>query len=177
MNITKLTKTCNTTRKVVKTMRIIMYVAIALFIIVTAVFFVPAFSEPLSSITVQDEITGSPIVYTNTDLAVKCSFAVVSLVLGSFIMLLCERVLKSVNTESTPFVAENVGRLKNMSKLFVCLSVIPSFVAQIVGLIFGSRMMYMDVELGKLAIALVVWCIALIFEYGVSLQEREDETL
>jgi len=97
--------------------------------------------------------------------------------IGSFIMLLCERILKTVNTERTPFVAENVKRLKIMAVLMACLSVVPSWLSQIVSFIMGNRNLLMSVELGMLLIALVIWCLALIFEYGVSLQEREDETL
>ena len=188
----RLAKTCNTTRKVVKVVRIFCYVAIALFVFVYAAFatwpspclslspqssLYLAFGDAVDSVTVQDDITGAPIDYDRTDIAVKGSFVVASLVVGSFIMLLAEKVLRTVDTESTPFVKENVRRIKNIAILMATLSVVPSWFSQIIGFICGSRELIMQVELGKLVLALVVWCIALIFEYGVALQEREDETL
>lgn len=170
---TSLVKTCNTTRKVVKVMRIICYVAIALFFFVAVVSATPLFQE--SGVVIEDSVTGSEL--EMSDVMIKGSFAVASLIIGSIIMHLCEKVLRTVNTESTPFVKDNVSRVKKIAVLMASLSVVPSWFSQIVGFICGSRELMMNVEIGKLALALVVWCIALIFEYGVTLQEREDETL
>jgi len=177
MNTSKLVKTCNTTRKIVKALRIFLYVAIALFIVSSVILCLPVYEEQTESMIVQDTITGSEVAYSRDEVITKGTWAMSAVAIGSFIMLLCERILKTVNTERTPFVAENVKRLKIMAVLMACLSVVPSWLSQIVSFIMGNRNLLMSVELGMLLIALVIWCLALIFEYGVSLQEREDETL
>ncbi len=177
MNTSKLVKTCNTTRKIVKALRILLYVAIALFIVSSIIIFLPVYEEYTETMIVQDTITGSEIAYTRNEVLTKGTWAMSSVAIGSFIMLLCERILKTVNAEKTPFVTENVRRLKIMAVLMAALSVVPSWLSQIVGLIMGGKSLLLNVELGMILIALVIWCLALIFEYGVSLQEREDETL
>lgn len=177
MNTNKLAKTCNTTRKIVKVLRIFLYVAIALFVVASVVMVLPVYKEQTATILVEDTLTGSEIAYTRNEVIAKGSWAVSVMAIGSVIMLLCEKILGTVSSESTPFVAANVKRLKAISILMACLSVVPGCLAQIVGLIMGIRSIMLNVELTMLVIALVVWCVALIFEYGVSLQEREDETL
>jgi len=174
---TKLVKTCNTTRKIVKALRIFLYVAIALFIVSSVVMSLPVFSEQTEAIIVEDTMTGTQTAYSREDIITKGSWAISAVAIGSVIMLLCERILGTVNSESTPFVAANVKRLKAMAILMACLSVVPGWLSQIVSLILGSRSLMLSVELGMIMIALVIWCLALIFEYGVSLQQREDETL
>lgn len=177
MNTTKLAKTCNTTRKIIKVLRIFLYVAIVLFIVSSVVLHLPAYQDYTNSIPVEDSMTGTVLVYTREGVMAKGVWAMSAVAIGSVIMLLCEKILGTVNSESTPFVAANVKRLKAIAILMACLSVVPSFISQIIGLILGSTNLVLSVELGMVLIALVVWCLALIFEYGVSLQEREDETL
>ena len=173
----KLIKTCTTTRRIVKGLRIFLYAAIALFIVSVVVMCLPAFAEHTETMMVQDNVTGTQIAYSRNDIIAKGTWAISAVAIGSVIMLLCERVLSTVNTEKTPFVVENVKRLKIISVLMAVLSVVPSWLAQIVSFILGDRSLLMEVELGMIMIALVIWCLALIFEYGVSLQQREDETL
>jgi len=170
---TSLVRTCNTTRKIVKVLRIFSYVAIALFFFVAVVSATPLFQE--SGVVIEDNATGAEL--EMSDLMTKGALAVSALAIGSVVMLLCEKVLGTVNTESTPFVPKNVKRIKTISVLMAASSVVPSWVSQIVGFIAGKREMMMNVEVTMLVIALVIWCVALIFEYGVTLQEREDETL
>ena len=177
MNTTKLVKTCNTTRKIVKVLRIFLYAAMALFIVSSVIMFLPAFEEYTATVLVEDTVTGTEMAYTRNEVIAKGAWAISTVAIGSVIMLLCEKVLGTVNTESTPFVAANVKRLKVMSILMACLSVVPSWISQIVSFVLGGRNLLMSVELSMILIALVIWCLALIFEYGVSLQQREDETL
>ncbi|MBE6759813.1 MAG: DUF2975 domain-containing protein [Ruminococcaceae bacterium] len=174
---TKLIKTCNTTRRIVKGLRIFLYVVIAIFIVASVLMYLPAFREYTASIPVEDTLTNTEITYTRDEVLAKGTWAISAVAIGSVVMLLCERILGTVNTENTPFVAENVRRLKIMSVLMAVISVVPSWLAQIVSFILGDRNLLMEVELGMLMIALVIWCLALIFEYGVTLQQREDETL
>ena len=177
MNTTKLVKTCNTTRKIVKVLRIFLYAAIALFIVCSFLMYLPAFADHTATVLVEDTVTGTEMAYTRNEVITKGAWAISAVAIGSVIMLLCEKVLGTVNTESTPFVAANVKRLKVMSILMACLSVVPSWISQIVSFVLGGRNLLMSVELSMILIALVIWCLALIFEYGVSLQQREDETL
>ena len=106
---------------------------------------------------VQDNVTGTQIAYSRNDIIAKGTWAISAVAIGSVIMLLCERVLSTVNTEKTPFVVENVKRLKIISVLMAVLSVVPSWLAQIVSFILGDRSLLMEVELGMIMIALVIW--------------------
>ncbi len=173
----KLIKTCSTTRKIVKGLRIFLYVAMALFVVCAVVLFLPAFKEHTETMIVEDTLTGTQIAYTRGEIIAKATWVISAVAIGSVIMLLCEKILRTVDTESTPFVAANVKRLKVMSILMACLSVVPSWLSQIISLILGDRSLMLNVELSMIMIALIIWCLALIFEYGVSLQQREDETL
>lgn len=174
---TKLVKTCNTTRKIVKGLRIFLYAAMVLFVVSAVVMCLPAFAEQTESMMIDNTVTGTQMEYTRQEVITQGTWAMSAVAIGSVIMLLCEKILGTVNSESTPFVAENVKRLKAMSILMACLSVVPSWISQIVSIIMGSGSMMMNVELSMILIGLVIWCLAMIFEYGVSLQQREDETL
>ncbi len=172
---TKLVKTCNTTRKIIKVMRICMYVAIVMFIFVAAATQLPMFAD--MPITAHDNITGAEVEVTPLYMLTTGSFAVATLIIGSVVFLLSEKVLNTVKTESTPFVAENVKRIKAIAILTAITGVVPSWISQIVSLFGGNKDIFIDVSVDKIVIGLVIWCVALIFEYGVNLQQRDDETL
>lgn len=171
----KLVKTCNTTRAIIKVMRIIMYVAIALFVFVTAVSQLPMFAD--MPITAQNNITGEDVEVTPLFMLTTGSFAVATLIIGSVIFLLTEKVLNTVKADSTPFVTENVRRIKAIAILTAITGVVPSWISQVVSLFAGSKDIFIEVNLDKIVIGLIIWCVALIFEHGVTLQQRDDETL
>lgn len=180
-NNTKLFKTCSTARKIVKVIRIFSYVAAVLLLMVAVALAVPGFID-MDQMVVEHTMTGAEVEWGKIELAAMFAAAFGVIVITGMIFLLCEKVLASVRDEGSPFVAENVSRIKGIAILTAISGVIPSFLSQVVllisGLINGTGAdIVMEVEISYLVMALVIWCVALIFEYGVTLQQRDDETL
>ena len=103
-------------------------------------------------------------------------------------------LLRSIWKGETPFCAANVKRVKRIALLLICyepLHALAIVVNQFVLLtIFKREIGIREIFLASiggvdflpnggivLAIGIAVWCIALVFEYGVALQTESDETL
>ena len=180
-NNSKLIKTCSTTRRVVKAIRIFSYVALGVLVFVLVAMAIPGFID-MEQMTVEHSMTGTEILWGKGEVISMMAYGAVMLVILSLIMLLCERVLSTVTEDGSPFVEENVSRIKSIAILTAVSGVVPAFVSQIVRGVFAlvnktSDDLMVEVELGIVLVALVIWCVALIFEYGVTLQQRDDETL
>lgn len=101
------------------------------------------------------------------------------------------RLLATARAEAGPFTTANVKRLKGMGLLLVGMELLEMVLAPTLyryvwhwdetarfdyALMTGG---YISNAMGGLiiAIGLVVYCLALVFEYGVALQRQDDETL
>ena len=95
-------------------------------------------------------------------------------------------LLSAIQVEETPFHQKNVKRLKTMALLLILFEPI-SF---IFGLIYLRNPIVVDgVGLATddsfllpsggivLVVGLIIYCVALVFQYGISLQTQVDETL
>jgi hypothetical protein len=92
-------------------------------------------------------------------------------------------LLKSIEKDYTPFNCDNVKRLKVLSVLlmifepvqFISLKINDAIRPIIVN---GQRISFFTTLGGMIfTVGLVVFCLALIFEYGIELQKQSDETL
>jgi len=94
-------------------------------------------------------------------------------------------LLRSIKAAETPFALKNVKLLKTIAILLVilepCFDVVQWVTAQLHPIDSGDGTVIasLGLQLGGviLATGLVVYCIALVFEYGISLQQQVDETL
>ncbi len=134
-------------------------------------------------------------------------YGLASLVTGVGFLLLfgmAALLLRSITRDDSPFTLRAVRRLKGMSLMLACTAAV-TFAADVARLLQRGTSALMTtvassygvadstagiyvVEIAvapplsmstflMLAVAVVVWCVALVFEYGVSLQQQSDETL
>jgi hypothetical protein len=98
-----------------------------------------------------------------------------------FILFLSAKFLQTLK-KKTPFLHKNVKRLKIISILLIAVEPV-QFLLQKIGnfvrpSIDGTKEVIFTSFGGIiLAMGLVVFCLALVFEYGVELQKQSDETL
>ena len=93
-------------------------------------------------------------------------------------------LLHSIRRKESPFTKKNVTKLKAVAILLVAFElylIISQIIIHRYFFIFAHSgySYFMSVSLGGVVIVLglVVYCIALVFEYGISLQNQVDETL
>lgn len=119
---------------------------------------------------------------TKEIMALLASSITVFLILG--ILIVVSLLLKSVEREYTPFNSNNVKKLKILSGLLIMFEPVHFISGKVVNMIHpvilktGEKITTV-VSFGGVifALGLVVFCIALIFEYGIELQKQSDETL
>jgi len=110
------------------------------------------------------------------------SFASIPIMLSSLIISFS--LLHSIRKEETPFTKKNTTKLKVVALLLVAYEIY-IFISQriIYGVFFRfenpNYSFLIETSLGGvvMVLGLVVYCVALVFEYGISLQTQVDETL
>ena len=94
------------------------------------------------------------------------------------ILILTNRIFKDISLESSPFLPKNIGRMRRIALLLLIDSLIsPSIdtaIRKSISLTVTNSS-YFNSEM--IILAIVIYCFALIFQYGVELQQQSDETL
>jgi len=110
------------------------------------------------------------------------SFASIPIILASLIISFS--LLYSIRKNETPFTRKTAVKLKVIAFLLVALELCVFASQRILYTFFlrfanANYIYVMEVSLGGVVVVLgiVVYCIALVFEYGISLQNQVDETL
>ena len=110
------------------------------------------------------------------------SFVSVPIMLASLIISFS--LLHSIRKEETPFTKKNTAKLKVVALLLVSFEISVTISQYIMHTVFlryenPDHGAVMETSLGGVVMVsgLVVYCIALVFEYGISLQNQVDETL
>lgn len=99
------------------------------------------------------------------------------------VLFIASGLLKEIQSNSTPFTRENANRLKKIAVLLVAVEP----VQMLCGMVFnalrpltsGGQKVVEVRSMGGMIIVLglIMFCIALVFEYGTDLQKQSDETL
>lgn len=113
----------------------------------------------------------------------------VDAILGSFIILLLEHVLKELKEGNTPFTWKNADRIRNIARLQLGLFIwtivreliwpetldLSEFAATAEngGLVIART----EISFTPLLVCFIIYILAFVFEYGVRLQQQADETL
>ena len=110
------------------------------------------------------------------------SFASVPIMLASLIINFS--LLHSIRKEETPFTKKNASKLKVVALLLIAYEIYVTISQRILYSVFlrfenPNHSVVIETSLGGVIIVLglVVYCIALVFEYGITLQNQVDETL
>lgn len=118
------------------------------------------------------------------DNAIMPTMHIVHLVIVFSTLSICLSILFSIRKAETPFNRKNVAKLKTVGILLIVFELIIFLSQRIARSYFPvvlkeSPTTYVSVSLSGVVVAagLVVYCIALVFEYGISLQNQYDEIL
>ena len=104
-------------------------------------------------------------------------------IMGTLILLsiqICALILLlSIKRDETPFKIKNVKLLKNIAIMLMTLEPLEVIAAGIpVAMDDGTFIFMRFFPSGNLFVAgIVVYCVSLVFKYGISLQQQSDETL
>lgn len=106
-----------------------------------------------------------------------------ALLIISILAVVC-MLLKSIEKEYTPFNRSNVKKLKILSFLLLMFEPLYFISMKVVGairplILENGQRVTSFISFGGVffALGLVVFCLALVFEYGIELQKQSDETL
>ena len=116
------------------------------------------------------------------------ALTVINYIVGAIIVLASLTIgislLYSIRKEETPFNRKNVKKLKSIAALLVIYEPYYSLVQLLINkympiIIDDNTLVVTESSLGGIVFVagLVVYCIALVFEYGITLQNQVDETL
>ena len=112
------------------------------------------------------------------DLAAIVVIAILNLIVVGISLFLMYKIFSDIKTSYTPFKAENVRRLKNISYLILGSSVaLPVVCWAIISTTELNPDVWVVFNPVMFAIAILFYCISLIFAYGTELQQESDETL
>lgn len=103
--------------------------------------------------------------------------AIIAMVFTVMIFYCIKPVLEDMKEGKTPFTKQNVLNIKKVSLYMLLMWLIPQGVQAALLALTDTTMPDTDFTFDKVIFALVVYCIALAFDYGTQLQKNEDETL
>lgn len=123
---------------------------------------------------------GKPVLYSpfslydltgieEKQLVLMLSAGITVLILLTFLFRLAISIFKDISMDETPFQMKQVARIKKIAILYFVISLMD----------FGVKQISFTFTLNLIGIlgGLMLWGIALIFEYGCELQKESDETL
>lgn len=138
--------------------------------------------EPnMSSITFSGAVSMLPVDGTSEIFRMLMATQVLYTGFMSAILFITGLIFKDISRECTPFSINHVKKLKLISKLIIALNILIPIVRVVYYLLFAlntnQNVTITDVNVGNIVFAAILYCLALIFEYGVELQQQADETL
>lgn len=88
------------------------------------------------------------------------------------------QLFRNISLEGTPFASGHIRRIKTVAWLTAALSFLGGLSENWeAALLAGSQPALISVNLTWLTFAGIIYCLALIFDYGCQLQQESDETL
>ena len=99
---------------------------------------------------------------------------------GNFVLILLialfvKGIAKSVACGETPFVSDNVRRLRGIAVVTLISAFIPTYGYEFIGGVLNFNFLRFDIA--TMTISLCVFAVAYVFAYGCKLQKNDDETL
>ena len=94
------------------------------------------------------------------------------------ILILTNRIFKDISHEYTPFLSKNIIRMKKIAMLLLINNYISPYIDMAIGKSISlTQANSLDFSSEMIILAVVIYCFALIFQYGADLQQQSDETL
>ena len=159
-------------------------IAIIIFICVLGATFLPGASTGNNSFVLQLQANMIPPIIRGVGLLslsvqqmrIIISFGIVQCGLMLAMLYTLRSIFAGISEDDTPFEKKHVKRIKWVALFTLLMSVASDIFNGIVYIfIFGGESWSITVELPMVAVA--IYCIALVFDYGCQLQQQSDETL
>ena len=95
------------------------------------------------------------------------------------ILLVASLIFKDMSREGMPFTEKNSNRIRVISLLLIAQGLVVPPLQLLIAMVFSAADAsdYIGLDLSLIVIAIIFFCLALIFEYGAELQRQSDETL
>lgn len=93
-----------------------------------------------------------------------------------FVLYIAHSIFRDVSIENTPFNHKHVVRIKIIAIMIIVISIIGSFSNGLFYL-FSASSLECRADVGGIILGIIVYCLALFFDYGCELQRQSDETL
>ncbi|MDO5844448.1 MAG: DUF2975 domain-containing protein [Methanocorpusculum sp.] len=188
---TKIDKSAKTAGIVLTVAEVLCIILMATLIIITGAFgviFTAAgdlgFSETVGSDDVIADFTSltpDGTEYSASTLMAILASAVVSaeIYLGLIlaILIISNRFFEETRKALTPFITENAKRIRIIAGLVLIASVVPTFIDWIGSAILMLPLDFSTISIEGIIIAVIIYCIGILFEHGCELQKEADETL
>ena len=120
--------------------------------------------------------TGAGMFASRRELAMLFIYGIGQLMIIFSVLLILYRIFKDISRSYTPFEKIQVVRMKWVAKLILALGIISSFCDRI-AMFSDYGTILMDLNIVWIVMAMVIYCMAHIFDYGYQLQTQSDETL
>jgi hypothetical protein len=112
------------------------------------------------------------------DVKIMLGLIILSLVFVDAIMYIAYKMFNDIKKSYTPFKKENSKRLMQISYLLIIYSIVLPIISAVVGgCVDLNNEMTIDFNPVFIAVAVIFYCMSLVFGYGTKLQQESDETL
>lgn len=98
-----------------------------------------------------------------------------SLLMGGILFTVWQ-IFRDISRECTPFNAKHTGRIKAVSIMFIVVSAAGSCFDSLADLYSVGKTTW-NVDVMGIVFGALIYCIALVYDYGCELQQQADETL
>jgi hypothetical protein len=139
------------------------------------------FSNNTLSSSLQDTFTitssiGSIESLPPRTLALLFLFAIIQLIILVWMLSILYHIFSDISCNYTPFEKKQVTRMKQVTTLTFIMCIITN-IFDWIGSVLLHEIPLLKLDIMWLGIAIVIYCIAHIFDYGYQLQIQSDETL
>ncbi len=119
---------------------------------------------------------GTTISIEARSLLIMFSFMLIDTMLISLAIFFVYAIFDEIRKGFTPFTHENTARIKKVAIITAILSIVGSYSDSLVDYYTIGELTW-RVNIIGMIVAIIVYCISLIFSYGCDLQKESDETL
>ena len=119
---------------------------------------------------------GTTISIAAQSLLVMFAFMLIDTILISFAIFFVYAIFNEIRKGFTPFSHENTTRIKKIALLAAILSIVGNYSDALVDYYTIGELTW-RINIIGIIVAIIIYCISLIFSYGCDLQKESDETL
>lgn len=119
---------------------------------------------------------GTTISIEVRSLLIMFAFLLIDTILISLAIFFVYAIFDKIRKGFTPFTHENTTRIKKVAIITAILSIVGSYSDSLVDYYTIGELTW-RVNIIGMIVAIIVYCISLIFSYGCDLQKESDETL